>query len=110
MSDSLNIIDFLEPVNLAILSEDEGYKDGQLGKDAIVFEQELPEITADIIILGCPEIRGSAPITGAANAPNAIRRQFYSLYNWHNQMNVTDLGNIKQGANLNDTYAALKLV
>jgi formiminoglutamase len=109
MSDSLNIIDFLEPVNLAFLSEDEGYKDGQLGKNAIVFEQELPEITADIIILGCPEIRGSGVVAGATNAPNAIRRQFYSLYNWH-QLDIADLGNIKQGADLNDTYAALKLV
>lgn len=109
MSDSLNIMDFLEPVNLAILSEDEGYKDGQLGKNAVVFEHEVPEITADIVILGCPEMRGSGFIPGAAHAPNSIRRQFYSLYSWH-QMDIADLGNIKQGADLADTYAALKLV
>ena len=35
MSDSLNIGDFLEPVSRDVISEDIGYKDGQIGKKIV---------------------------------------------------------------------------
>jgi formiminoglutamase len=112
MSDTLHIGDFLQPVNRFMISEDEGYKDGQIGKKIVLYEdEELPDVKdADIVLIGCNEIRGSWQLYAGQSAPDAIRRQFYSLYQWHNDINIVDLGNITVGAGLNDTYAALRTV
>ena len=42
MPDSLHLADFLEPLSLAELSNDEPYHDGQIGKDIAVYEDEMP--------------------------------------------------------------------
>lgn len=111
MSDTLHIADFLDPVNRFMISEDEGYKDGQIGKKIAVYEEELPDVTqADIVLVGCNEIRGSWQLQTGQPAPDCIRRQFYNLYQWHSDIHIADVGNIKNGASLNDTYAALKTV
>jgi arginase family enzyme len=112
MSDTLNIGDFLQPVNRYMISDDEGYKDGQIGKKIVVYEdEEVPDLrAADIVLVGCNETRGSGQIQSGISAPDAIRRQFYSLYQWHSDVNLVDIGNIIIGAGLNDTYAALKTV
>lgn len=105
------IIDFLEPINIYELSNDEGFKDTQLGRHIDVFEEELPDITnADIVIVGCGETRGTGANYNHTVSPNAIRAEFYSLYHWHKEVNVVDFGNVKTGASLQDTYAALKAV
>ncbi|HLX92206.1 MAG TPA: formimidoylglutamase, partial [Puia sp.] len=39
-----------------------------------------------------------------------VREQFYSLFYWHKDMRIADAGNVRMGATLNDTYAALKTV
>lgn len=111
MSDTLHIADFLDPVNRFMISEDEGYKDGQIGKKIAVYEEELPDVTqADIVLVGCNEIRGNWQLSSGLPAPDCIRRQFYNLYQWHSDIQIADVGNIKNGASLNDTYAALKTV
>ena len=104
------IIDFLEPINRYMLSNDEGYKDTQLGKHIQAYEDEFPDITeADLVLVGCGEMRG----TGGNNntdAPDAVRTAFYNLFHWHKNVTVADVGNVKVGATLQDTYAALKTV
>jgi len=111
MSDKLNIIDFLQPVNLAMLSGDEGYQDGQIGKIIQVYEEQLPELDeADIVIVGCDEERGRSFTDTNAQAPDTIRASFYRLYSWHSDIKLADVGNIHNGASLTDTCAALKTV
>ncbi|HYF32699.1 MAG TPA: arginase family protein [Chitinophagaceae bacterium] len=111
MSDKLNITDFLTPVNHFLLSGDEGYKDGHIGKSIVLYEEQLPDLDeADIVLVGCDEERGRSFADMNGNAPNAIRTQFYRLYNWHTDIRLADIGNIKNGAALTDTYAALKTV
>jgi arginase family enzyme len=39
-----------------------------------------------------------------------IRTEFYRMFYWHTDIKLADLGNIKKGAGLSDTYAALKTV
>jgi formiminoglutamase len=111
MADKLNIADFLEPVNPAMLSGDEGYKDGQIGKSIMVYEDQLPELDeADIVLVGCDEERGRSFADLNGKAPDTIRAQFYSMFYWHHDIRLADLGNIRNGAALSDTYAALKTV
>jgi len=104
-------IDFLEPVNLAYLSDDEGYKDTQLGKHILVYEDEMPNIeAADMVLVGCGEMRGNGLEYDNTSSPDAIRKEFYKLFHWHNTVTVADVGNVKKGATLQDTYAALSTI
>jgi formiminoglutamase len=111
MADHLNIADFLTPVNLAAISHDEGYKDGQLGKIVDVYQDEFPYLDeAQIVLVGCGEQRGSGLIHGQSKAPDIIRRHFYSLFYWHTDIKIADVGNISTGSLYTDSYAALKTV
>ena len=111
MSDFHNLVDFLDPISLHQISNDEGYKDGQLGRYVRAHEAEFPDLDdVDIIIIGCNETRGSWQLFVERQAADAVRQQFYSLYYWHQDLVIADIGNVKSGASLNDTYAALKTV
>src|SRR5215213_7757240 len=104
------ISDFLEPVDKHILSEDMGYKERQIGKLIDVYEEELPNVDdADIVLVGCKEQRGDGSFA-ESTAADAIRKEFYNLYYWHNDIKMVDVGTVRTGKNLSDTYAALKLV
>lgn len=107
---SSSIIDFLDPVSLSELSMDAGYKEGQIGRIISVFDEEFPDIDeADIVLVGCGEQRGSA-LLHPSGAANAVRTELYSLYYWHQDVRLADVGNIRMGKSVNDTYAALKIV
>ncbi len=106
-----SIQDFLEPVNLDLLSKDEGYRDTQLGKHILANQGTLPDIAnADIVIIGAGECRGAGIALNGHAAADAIRAAFYNLYYWHTQVTVADLGNVKIGQTLQDSYAALRTV
>jgi formiminoglutamase len=104
-------LDFLEPINLAFLSDDEGYKENQIGKNISINEDGFTDIeNADMIIIGCGEMRGNGIQFENSTSPDAVRKEFYKLFKWHTQVNVADVGNIKRGANIQDSYAALASV
>jgi formiminoglutamase len=110
MSDSLHISDFLIPINKPVLSDDRGYKEGQVGFAIEAYEDEMPDLEgAQIVFLGCGEQRGAGTKT-ISEAADEIRKEFYNLYYWHNDIKLADIGNIKLGKDLTDTYAALKIV
>jgi formiminoglutamase len=103
--------DFLELPTLAEISEDEGYIDGQLGKHIHNFETEYFDVNnADIVIVGIKEARGNGSKEKENNAANVIRKHLYKLHYWHTEIIIADIGNIKIGATLNDSYAAIKTV
>ncbi|MES1218097.1 MAG: formimidoylglutamase [Bacteroidota bacterium] len=111
MSDHLNIADFLSPVNLSEISHSEGYKDGQIGQSISIYDEQFPDLDeVQVVIVGCGEQRGSGLIHGQSAAPDIIRLHFYSLYYWHHDIKIADIGNIKDGSLYTDSYAALKTV
>lgn len=82
----------------------------QIGKNIEVdvnFEA-LPN--AEVVLLGCGEMRGSKKHPKFGDAANVVRNAFYKLYNWHPQVTLADLGDIMQGASITDTKAALRVV
>lgn len=102
-----DLYEFLEPVNPAFLNDDKGYNDGQLANFISVYEDELPDLAeTDIVLVGISGNETMADNNGA----NAIRKQFYQLHYWHTDVQIADIGNIKSGATINDTYAAVKTV
>ena len=106
-----SIQDFVEPINLSYLSKDEGYRDTQLGKHIKSYETSLPDITdADIVLIGAGECRGAGFVLNGFEAANNVRAALYNLYYWHAQVTIADLGNVKLGQTIQDSYAALRTV
>ncbi len=103
--------DFLTPIPVHQLNDDNGYTDGQLARHIAIYENEMPDITnADIVLVGVNETRGSGVFDNTINAAYAIRKQLYQLHYWHTDVVIADIGNIKTGAALTDSYAAVKTV
>ncbi len=103
--------DFLTPVLLQQLQEDYTYTDGQLAKHLTIYENQIPDITnADIVLVGVTETRGSGHIDNTEKAADVIRKELYQLHYWHKDIVIADIGNIKTGATLQDSYAAIKTV
>ncbi|RYG54511.1 MAG: arginase [Chitinophagaceae bacterium] len=106
-----DLTDFLDPLQVDMLMDDGGLTDGQIGKHIAVHDSGIPSLESiDIVLIGIPENRGERPDNNAQNSPDLIRKQFYALHYWHEDVTLADLGNIKAGASLADTYAAVKTV
>lgn len=102
--------EFLSPVNLRMLNDDEDFKDRQFGNSVQVYETLMPEVTeADIVIAGINEFRG-AGIKCKGNSADAVRKQLYNLFHWHGDVKVADIGNINCGSSLQDSYAAVRII
>lgn len=103
--------DFLLAIDIHALNEDGGYNDGQLAKHILGYDSEIPDLSsADIILVGIGETRGGGIFNNGFEAADAIRRQLYQLHYWHYDVKIADFGNIKTGASLGDSYAAIKTV
>jgi len=86
--------------------------DPRLGE--VVSSSEKDYDAAEIVILGCPQdegVRRNNGRAGAAEAPDAIRRQFYKLTTFNIKpkipnlkSQILDLGNIKLGDSLEVTH------
>lgn len=75
-----------------------------------IYEEEFPELgKADIVIVGINEFRGNGYIA-KKNAADAVRKKFYPLHYWHKDINIADIGNVKSGASLTDSYSAVTIV
>ncbi|MDB5201977.1 MAG: arginase [Ferruginibacter sp.] len=106
-----DLTDFLEPLVLSQLNDDEGYTDGQLGKHMAIYEDHLPDLDhVDIVFIGITETRGNGRLSKQTEAANTIRKQLYALHYWHTDIQMADLGNVKTGATIKDSYAAIKTV
>lgn len=103
--------DFLTAIAVHELNDDNGFTDGQLAKHIAIYESELPDITdIDIVLVGVNETRGSGITDNTQNAADCIRKQLYQLHYWHTDIRIADIGNIKTGATLSDSYAAVQTV
>lgn len=63
--------------------------------------------SADVVILGCPQdegVRRNSGRVGAAEAPDAIREQFYRLTPFNIKRKIFDLGNVVIGGTLEETH------
>ena len=102
--------EFLSPVNFASLNDDKEYNDSQLANFIKIYEEEMPDLSGvNIVIVGINEFRGDG-FVAEENAADAMRKQLYQLHYWHKDVTIADVGNIKCGASLADSYAAVKTV
>lgn len=108
----MEFLDFVEGVDLSKINHSYVYEQDQL-KEVIrirtidQFDSFELKSTDQIAILGVLEDRGNKENMGAAMSPNVFRSYFYKLYKGIGFDNIIDLGNIKPGNSLSDTYFAV---
>lgn len=107
------IYDFLQPIDKENLLEGMELHPGQIGNYMYIFDGKEPELGwYDVALIGVPDDRGSIGNTGSSKSPDAIRKEFYKLFlpPVEKEFHVIDLGNIKPGETLRDTYFAIATV
>jgi arginase family enzyme len=106
-----DLLDFLSPIALPELDEENGYTDGQYAKHMSIFVTDFPDLSeVDIILVGVNDMRGAGIPSTTGDAAMAIRNEFYRLHYWHPDIKIADIGDVKTGSSLSDTHAALKTV
>ncbi len=101
---------FLQPIPLQHIIGDNSYKEGQYGKVMDIYTDTEPNWQlADVILISINEERGKGLVQNIDHA-YSIRKQLYNLYCWHNEIKICDLGIVKNGNSLQDSYAALQIV
>lgn len=78
-----------------------------LGDTISFYNPELNLANFDIALLGVEEERGTDEHSGCGSAPNKIRQQLFSLLHHFKNCNIVDLGNVKAGETLQDTFYAV---
>lgn len=63
---------------------------------------------ADIVVIGCPEDKGSRELGGSAMAPDQIRRHFYHLTIPKKEIAIADLGNMVKADRMTIYYDRLQ--
>ncbi|WP_164111053.1 MULTISPECIES: formimidoylglutamase [Sphingobacterium] len=111
----MSLADFFSPIVITDFSSKEGYFNSQFGHIVEAYIDEFPVLNdpdnkPQLAIVGVEEDRGAIGNKGAAKAPNAVRKHLYELYQGDYNVSLVDLGNIKPGNRIEDTYAALRLV
>ena len=106
-----DLLQFFEPEHFIESKEANFYQPLQIGANIKCATQKgFDWAEAEIVIVGCGEWRGNIDGTEYVQTPNEIREEFYKMYYWHTNVAIADAGNIMQGANVDDTRAALLTV
>ncbi|MGV3684434.1 MAG: formimidoylglutamase [Daejeonella sp.] len=107
----MSLSDFLSPVNYT--TPQSGFYTSHLGAKLEIYHSHFPDLesnTYDIAIIGVLEDRNAVNNSGTALSADYFREKFYSLNEGNYATRIVDLGNIKAGHTVSDTYVALKLV
>jgi formiminoglutamase len=109
----MSLSDFFSPVNTEKFKPKTGFYTSQLGLKTTYFQDSFPELEEgiyDMAIVGVQDDRAAINNEGCALGPDYFREQFYTLHEGPYATRLVDLGNIKAGASISDTYVALKMV
>lgn len=109
----MEIADFFVPVELQKISFSEKSHPLLLGNVINSYSElnHFPNLDeTHIALLGVKEDRNAEANQGCAYAPDYVRKYLYNLYQGPFNIKVADLGNIKPGETVEDTYFALRTV
>ena len=109
----MDISIFLEPVDEKCFGK--AYRPGKqtLGETMNIYRDEdaFPDLEGvELAIIGVKEERGTIDNKGCADGIDHIRKALYPLFNHWPKLRIVDLGNIRIGKELNDTYYAVNQV
>ncbi|HAL81771.1 MAG TPA: arginase [Mucilaginibacter sp.] len=108
----MSLSDFFTPIAIEKIIPAKGYFTSQLGSKIAYFSDNFPDLEqeAAIAIIGVQEDRFAVNNAGCALGPDYIREKLYRLNEGNYPTKIIDLGNIRQGDTVSDTYFALKTV
>jgi len=109
----MSLSDFFSPLNPDKFSPERGFLTSQLGLKAHFYIDQFPELeekSYDIAIFGVADDRGAVGNEGCSLAASHFRNQFYLLNEGAFTSKIVDLGTIRAGNTVSDTYFALKTV
>ena len=109
----MNISAFLNPVKEEVIENCHLTHNKQLGNTISIFKNEdfFPDLDGNqIAIIGVEEERNAIDNEGCKAGPDAIRHALYPLFNHWPDLKIVDLGNVKSGLRVEDTYYALSEV
>jgi formiminoglutamase len=76
-----------------------------------IYTQEFPDLNGvDIAIIGIAEDRGTPTNKGVEKGADEVRKKLYQLKKGTGNYNIVDLGNLRCGVSLDETYLRLKEV
>ena len=109
----MDISAFLNPVKEEVIENSHLTHKKQLGNTVTIFknEEDFPNLEGfQIAIIGVEEERYAVDNEGCKAGPDAIRHALYPLFNHWPDLKIVDLGNVKTGLRVEDTYYALSEV
>ncbi len=104
---------YFEPISLDLSAYTEQTVSFYVGNliDPFTKTGQFPDLKGvKIAIFGVKEDRKSLKNSGCAEAPDKVREQLYPLLSHWNNIKIADLGNIRQGDSIGDTYFAVEEV
>lgn len=109
----MDFSEYFEPVDLSKLKGAESYTQAALGSVIKSYkpEEEFPSLEdINIALIGVQEDRRAVNNEGCALAPDYVREYLYRLFQGSYPAKIADLGNIRKGFNIDDTYFAVTTV
>jgi arginase family enzyme len=100
------VFDYFQQVELSRLESSVAYEPDQLGSLVQTGMEDLSGL--DIVLFDVEEDRASIGNDGCAKGGYPIRKYLYQLYKGNYSVSIGDLGTIKAGSNITDTYFAVK--
>ncbi|MEI6122071.1 MAG: formimidoylglutamase [Bacteroidota bacterium] len=105
----MDISIYFEPVKISTIIDTENLHPNQFYNYVKIYGTEMPfpdSDEIDIAIIGVNEGRASVNNAKCSQAPDSVRKYLYNLYKPNFNLRIMDLGNIKPGKTLKDTYYA----
>jgi arginase family enzyme len=108
----MSLSDFFTPIDLKKIVPKNGYFTSHLGSRIAHYSADFPDLEeeTDIAIIGVQEDRNAINNPGCALGPDYVREKLYLLNEGLYNTKIVDLGNIRRGETVTDTYYALKTV
>lgn len=104
---------FFSSISPEDFAPEAGFNRSQIGAAIQVYDQTFPDLEdekPDLALFGVLDDRMAIGNTGCKDAANAVRKALYPLYQGDYTLRLADLGNIREGETVTDTYAAVKTV
>jgi len=108
----MSLTDFFSPLNIEQFTPKDGFYTSQLGLKTQFYTETFPDLEEtkfDIAIFGVLDDRSAINNEGCGLGPDYFREKFYKLNEGAFESRLVDLGNIRPGATLADTYIAVKM-
>lgn len=104
---------FLDPVSEKCFTETMRPGKNTFGETISIYrkEDDFPDLeNVQLALLGIKEERGAVDNHGCCDGIDYIRKAFYQLFNHWDDLKIVDLGDIKTGNEISDTYYAVNQV